>query len=104
MTMRNNHIPVMLDEIQSYIPNDKKINIIDATFGGGGYSKSILEKFDVGKLIAIDRDPISRIFADELYKKFDNFSLINECFSKIDELVLKHNDNQKIILMLSYMI
>ena len=30
---------------------------------------SILEKFDVGKLIAIDRDPISRVFADELYKK-----------------------------------
>ena len=94
MTIRNNHIPVMLDEVQAYIPNNKKINIIDATFGGGGYSKSILEKFDVGKLIAIDRDPISKVFADELYKKFDNFSLINGCFSKIDELVLNQNDKQ----------
>ena len=26
---------------------NKKINIIDATFGGGGYSKAILENFNV---------------------------------------------------------
>ena len=36
--MQNKHISVMLNEVCSYIPIDKKINIIDATFGGGGYS------------------------------------------------------------------
>ena len=41
--MKNNHIPVMLEEVQSYIPHDKKINVIDATFGGGGYSRAILK-------------------------------------------------------------
>ena len=93
--MRNSHIPVMLDEVQTYIPNNKKISIIDATFGGGGYSKSILETFSVDQLIAIDRDPISRLFAEKLFKKFDNFSLINGCFSKIDELILNHHNNKK---------
>ena len=47
--MQNTHIPVMLDEIKSFIPSDKKLNIIDATFGGGGYSRSFLENFNIGK-------------------------------------------------------
>ena len=74
--MKNNHIPVMLEEVQSYIPHDKKINVIDATFGGGGYSRAILKKFDVKQLVAIDRDPISKIFAGDLNEKYNNFSLL----------------------------
>ena len=41
--MENKHIPVMIEEVKSYIPANKELNIIDATFGGGGYSKIILE-------------------------------------------------------------
>jgi 16S rRNA (cytosine1402-N4)-methyltransferase len=92
--IKNNHIPVMLNEVQSYIPRDKKINVIDATFGGGSYSRFILENFDVNKLIAIDRDPIVKIFAKDLMKRFANFSLINGCFSKIDELTLKKSNKK----------
>ena len=43
--MKNKHIPVMLNEVKSYIPSGKKINVIDATFGGGSYSKKILKFF-----------------------------------------------------------
>ena len=64
--MNNSHVPVMLKEVLSFIPNDKKINLIDATFGGGGYSKAILKDFNIKNLIAIDRDPISQIFYDKL--------------------------------------
>lgn len=85
--MINRHIPVMLEEVKSFIPNNKKINMIDATFGGGGYSKSILNEFDVKHLIAIDRDPISKYFFNELKEKYLNIELFNEKFSKIDELV-----------------
>ena len=53
--MENKHIPVMIEEVKSYIPVNKELNIIDATFGGGGYSKMFLENFKIGKLIAIDR-------------------------------------------------
>ena len=56
--MNNNHVPVMLNEVLSFIPKEKKINLIDATFGGGGYSRAILKDFNIKKLIAIDRDPI----------------------------------------------
>ena len=88
MEIKNSHIPVLLKEVKSFIPIDRKINVIDATFGGGGYSKSILENFDVKKLIALDRDPNTKIFAEKLIRNFKNFSLINGCFSKIDELIL----------------
>lgn len=87
--MINNHIPVMLNEVKSLLPINKHINLIDATFGGGGYSKAILEEFNVKNLIAIDRDPISKIFFNELNKKYQNIEFFNEKFSKIDELI--HN-------------
>ena len=77
----------MINEIISFLPLTKSINIIDATFGGGGYSKTILEKFNVNQLLAIDRDPISKIFAKEIESKFSNFTLINDKFSKIEEIV-----------------
>tara|TARA_Y100000590_G_scaffold467159_1_gene645056 strand:+ start:144 stop:1124 length:981 start_codon:yes stop_codon:yes gene_type:complete len=84
----NNHIPVMLDQIKNFIPINKKLNVIDATFGGGGYSKFILNEYKVNKLIAIDRDPITQIFAKEIKEKFkEKFELINGCFSKIDKLI-----------------
>ena len=65
----NKHLPVLLEEIKTFIPKEKKINVIDATFGGGGYSRSILQNFDVDQLIAIDRDPISKIFSSRIRKK-----------------------------------
>jgi len=93
--MLNTHSPVMLNEIESYIPLNKKINVIDATFGGGGYSKKILEKFQINKLIAIDRDSIANIFAKELNKKYSNFTFLQGCFGNIDELIFD-NFNKKI--------
>ena len=94
--MKNNHIPVMLEEVQSYIPHDKKINGIDATFAGGGYSRAILKKFDVKQLVAIDRDPISKIFARDLNEKYNNFSLVNGCFGNIDQLIFNNCQINKI--------
>ncbi len=85
--MENLHKSVMIKEITSFLPLKKSINVIDATFGGGGYSKTILEKFNVNQLLAIDRDPISKIFAKEIESNFSNFTLINDKFSKIEEIV-----------------
>ena len=93
--MINNHIPVMIEDVKSFIPKDKKLNLIDATFGGGGYSKAIIKEFEVNNLIAIDRDPISRVFFDEVKKDFKNFKLFTEKFSKIDELINNSEDSVK---------
>ncbi len=85
--MENLHRSVMINEIISFLPTTKSINVIDATFGGGGYSKAILEKFNVNQLLAIDRDPISKIFAKEIESKFSNFTLVNNKFSKIEDII-----------------
>jgi 16S rRNA (cytosine1402-N4)-methyltransferase len=46
-----------------------------------------LKDFNIKNLIAIDRDPISKIFYEELRKDFDNIELFNQKFSKLDELL-----------------
>ena len=92
----NKHIPVMLEEIKKFITINKKINVIDATFGGGGYSREILKLCKVKKLIAIDRDPIANIFAKEIKKEYPNqFNLVTGCFSQIDQLILQVLSNKE---------
>ena len=85
----------MLEEVKSFIPKSKKINVIDATFGSGGYSSSIIKEFKVNQLIAIDRDPISEIFAKELKNKYINFKLVNDKFSNIDRIIKEVNSKDK---------
>ena len=93
--MENKHIPVMLEEVKSFIPNSKNINVIDATFGSGGDSSSIINEFKGNQLIAIDRDPISEIFAKELKNKYINFKLVNDKFSNIDRIIKEVNSGDK---------
>ena len=40
----NQHIPIMTNEILSFIDKEKKLSILDCTFGGGGHSKKFLEQ------------------------------------------------------------
>ena len=93
--MKNLHTPVMLKEIISFIPNNKSINVVDATFGGGGYSRAILSKFNVSELLAIDRDPISKILSKDISSDFSNFYLINDKFSRIDKIIKEAKLNKK---------
>jgi 16S rRNA (cytosine1402-N4)-methyltransferase len=50
------HIPVMLPEILENLSPAAGKTYLDATFGGGGYARAILEQVDC-TLWAIDRDP-----------------------------------------------
>ena len=62
------HLPVLVDEVISYLkPKSNKI-YFDGTFGQGGYSKKILSLNS--KVIAIDRDSFSKNCARELKLKY----------------------------------
>jgi len=50
------HIPVLLAESIAGLEINPKGIYVDATFGGGGHSRAILEKLTTGRLIAFDRD------------------------------------------------
>ena len=64
------HNPVLLNE------SIKGLNIkpngvyVDATFGGGGHSKLILEHLDDGQLFAFDQDQVTQdnILSDNRFK------------------------------------
>jgi len=54
--MSEGHVPVLMREaIAALSPQPGKV-YVDATFGGGGYTRAILEAADC-RVIAIDRDP-----------------------------------------------
>ena len=56
----NQHIPIMSNEILSFIDKEKKLSILDCTFGGGGHSIKFLEKGH--SVTAFDK-------AEEYYRK-----------------------------------
>lgn len=55
MNEKITHIPVMLKEVIGYLDPGSNENFIDATLGGGGHSKEILEKTGpAGILLGVD--------------------------------------------------
>ena len=62
------HNPVLVKECVYGLNIDSSGVYVDATFGGGGYSKAMLEEFNIKNLLAIDRDPTAKIFYNELKK------------------------------------
>ena len=73
--MAAGHYPVMLEEaVAALDPKDGEL-VVDATFGGGGHARRILEELGPeGRLIGIDRDPDAAGRAAELAAEDLRFS------------------------------
>ena len=65
--IRDQHIPILTNEIEKLINNKKNLFILDCTFGGGGHSIKFLERGH--DLTAIDQDDNSKNIAKILKKK-----------------------------------
>ena len=89
-SLESSHFPVMLREIIQISTPIKGRFFVDCTFGGGGYSKKLLQ-FSETKVIGIDRDPNVTSIADKLVTKYHNrFKFYQSKFSQIDR-ILKDN-------------
>ena len=54
--MSDGHIPVLLGEVLDVIAPRDGAHYIDGTFGGGGYSRALLDAAEC-RVLGIDRDP-----------------------------------------------
>lgn len=82
------HNPVMPEEVLKGLSVNPGGTYIDATFGGGGHAKAILDLLDNGKLIAFDQDDEAQqnllddprmIFVNHNFRFMKNFLRWHDC-------------------------
>ena len=94
------HKPILSDEILSFIDNNKKLSILDCTFGGGGHTKKFLDK---GHLVtAIDQDNNSFEIANKIKKNYSNLVFLKGNFKNLDILNLKEKKFDFVLLDLGF--
>lgn len=88
------HIPVMAEESLNYLKIKDGETILDMTFGAGGHSKKILEKFPNVRLVCLDRDIVAFNYAKELSAQCPNVLPLLGKFSDLPQLLGTYNIRQ----------
>lgn len=85
------HVPVMLDEVLSFLEPQSGRTFIDCTLGGGGHSLAIVERIlPDGRLIGIDRDEEAlHAAAERLSRYSENVILEKGNFSDLEAIAEK---------------
>lgn len=79
------HAPVMMDEVLAALAPKPGGTYVDATFGGGGYSRAILGASDC-RVFGFDRDKTAIDRAQNWIKEFgDRLRLVNRPFGEMSE-------------------
>jgi 16S rRNA (cytosine1402-N4)-methyltransferase len=82
------HLPVLAEEVVELLRPVMPGVVVDATFGGGGHSKRILEAFgDDVKVVGIDRDPSAVKNAAIL-----GVEVVESNFAEVEKVVASHLD------------
>ena len=90
--MSGGHVPVMLDAVVEAIEPRDGGRYIDGTFGGGGYTRALLEKAEC-RVLAIDRDPEAIARGAELAGNYGGrLMLALGNFSEMDSLLAETDD------------
>lgn len=87
------HFPVMIHEVMELLTPRPDGIYLDATFGGGGYSKAILSAAPCN-VWGIDRDPDAILRGLDLSREFPNLHLIQGEFGHMDNLLQNENIEQ----------
>jgi len=80
------HIPVLLDDVLDTLNIQDGATIVDATFGGGGYTRAILGAAKCN-VIGVDRDPHAIKIGRDLEKENGNFTILQGCFGDLENLL-----------------
>lgn len=88
-TMNSIHKTVLLNEtIDGLNLKGRNLVVLDATFGGGGHSKLLCEKYKGIKIIALDQDKEAFSKAEDKFKGC-NITFNNTNFRNLDEVLEK---------------
>ena len=90
------HVPVLLKESINGLDIKPNGIYVDVTFGGGGHSRTILEKLDKGKLVAFDQDQDAAENASKLYDEFPerSFVFVQANFKDLKKYLKLHSINK----------
>lgn len=84
MTQTPHHIPVLLDEVIHALAITPGSDVVDGTFGAGGYSRAILAAG--ARVHAFDRDPDALAAGADLAERSGGaLHLYSACFSEMDK-------------------
>jgi 16S rRNA (cytosine1402-N4)-methyltransferase len=86
------HIPVLLDEVIAALEGAGNQRLIDGTFGAGGYTRALLERFSDSQVMAIDRDPDAIAAGAALVSTSGGrLALVSGRFGDLDHLASEHD-------------
>ena len=87
------HQPVLLRETLELLAPRSGGRYLDATFGGGGHTRAILESAPGVHVVALDRDPAALPRAEIVRMEFEGrFALIDRDFGRLGELPVNKFD------------
>ena len=82
------HIPVLLQESLEWLQVRPDGIYVDATVGGCGHSRAILQRLDSGRLIGLDRDARAiELARQSLYEYRQQTTLVQQNFANLAELL-----------------
>lgn len=82
------HIPVLLKEAVENVITDANGIYVDATFGRGSHSQSILDKLSTsGHLYAFDKDPDAIAYAKKYFANDFRFTIIHASFAEMQKML-----------------
>ena len=84
--VKSGHRPVMLDEVLEWLALKDGDVIVDGTFGGGGYSRAILDAAQC-TVLGIDRDLDAILRAEKMAEETDRLVPLLGRFGEMDALV-----------------
>src|SRR5215210_6549737 len=97
--MATDHYPVMLEGAMKALTLAGEERVLDATFGGGGHTRRILQDLSSGgSVIGIDRDPEAVARAARLAEEDQRFTFRPGSYDEVLEGLVEEGERVEVVL------